>query len=175
VGANTTFAVVVKSDVTGVYTNTASVFGGNFDVDLSNNSSAATTTILAAADLSVANTASPVIGTVYQPLTYTVVVRNLGPSPATNVVMTDTLSPKAQFVSATGGTCSGTSTVACNLGSLSASGVATVTVVVMPTASGPLSNTAVVTSDVFDAVVSNNSSDAAITVKYRILLPLLHR
>ena len=53
----------------------------------------------------------------WSPLTYTIVVRNAGPSLATNVVLTDTLPDGAVLRSATPsqGSCSGTEIIECEI------------------------------------------------------------
>ncbi len=58
--------------------------------------------------------------------------------------MTDALPASVNFVSVTPsqGTCSGTSTIECFLGTLPPFNIATVTLVVTPMVAGPLSNTA---------------------------------
>src|SRR5262249_57557415 len=67
----------------------------------------------AAANLSLTMTASPNPGVTLANLTYRITVTNSGPSPATNVVVTDNLPPGITFTSATPtqGSCSGNSTV----------------------------------------------------------------
>src|SRR5262249_20630993 len=90
-------------------------------------------------------------------LTYEIRVTNQGPVMATGVQVTDVL--PATFVSAvsTQGTCSGTDTVTCNLGSLDVLARATVTIVVSPPMTGSLSNTATVMAD-------QSASNSATTV-----------
>ena len=105
-------------------------------------------------------------------LTYTITVTNNGPAiipssgsvPGTTVTLTDTLAGGLTFVSATPsqGSCSGTTTITCNLVT-NATGIAvgatvTITVVVTPGAPGGYPNTASVTSSVTDLVPANNSS-----------------
>ncbi len=77
------------------------------------------------------------------PATFTYIVTNNGPDLATNVTLTDDISPATTFVplvfssaNATSGTCSGGSTstlVSCSIQSLQAGSTATVTVVLTPT------------------------------------------
>jgi uncharacterized repeat protein (TIGR01451 family) len=100
-----------------------------------------------------------------QNLTYTIIVSNNGPREAAHVKMSDTLPASVNFVSVTpsAGSCSGTSTVSCFLGSLAAGGSATVTLVVTPTVAGPLSNT-VDAPYPLDLNPNNNAATAATTV-----------
>ncbi|MCL5996886.1 MAG: hypothetical protein M1546_12645 [Chloroflexi bacterium] len=103
-------------------------------------------------DLFVIKTVTPTIGAVGLPLTYTIVVTNGGPDAATNVVLTDALaiSVTLSSVTTTQGTCTGTATVVCNLGTISTTGGATVTVIVTPIAPADLVNTVVVKGDEVD-------------------------
>ncbi|HEY8411955.1 MAG TPA: PQQ-dependent sugar dehydrogenase [Pyrinomonadaceae bacterium] len=110
------------------------------------------------ADLSLTNTASPNPGQAGVPLSYRLFMTNNGPATATNVLVSDTLPPGAAFVSTstTQGSCSGNSFVVCNLGNLAAGSSAVVTMVVTPSAAGPISNTASVTANESDSDLSNN-------------------
>jgi uncharacterized repeat protein (TIGR01451 family) len=118
------------------------------------------------AELAITKTDSPDPVTVGTNLAYTITVTNNGPSAATGVTMTDPLPATTTFVSATSsqGTCSGTSTVTCNLGSVDKGGSATVTLVVTPTQVGGISNTASVAANEFDPNLSNNSATQVTTV-----------
>jgi uncharacterized repeat protein (TIGR01451 family) len=94
-------------------------------------------------------------------LTYTLKVTNNGPSPATGVRLTDTLPGGVTFVSTTPtqGTCTRSGVnVVCELGDLPASGSATVSIVVTPTATGNITNTAQVTGNEPDVSLSDNSA-----------------
>ena len=82
-----------------------------------------------------------------QPLTYTIAVEAI--SADTGVVLTDMPPAEAAPVSASAsqGTCSGAAPFVCNLGALATGSRATVTIVVVPTVPGKITNTASVTSD----------------------------
>jgi uncharacterized repeat protein (TIGR01451 family) len=111
-----------------------------------------------------AASANPVLG---NDLTYTLTVTNNHPTnPADGVSAIDPLPAGVTFVSSAAGqgSCSGTTTVSCSLGTLAHGQSTTVTIVVRPTSTGPLSNTASVTTTSSETDTSNNSSTASVTV-----------
>ena len=102
-----------------------------------------------------------------QPLTYTLAVQNLGATTATGVVATDTLPASVTFVSATStqGTCTQAGiTVTCAVGTLPGLAQATITIVVIPTTAGTISNTATVTQTEVDTNPANNTDTEPTTV-----------
>jgi aldose sugar dehydrogenase len=118
-------------------------------------------------DLSLTKTASPSPVQATTPLTYNMNVFNHGPTVvATGVRVTDTLPPGVTLVSATAtqGTCSGTDTVICDIGTLTVGGGVAVTMVVSPQAPGELSNTATVSGNEPDPDPSNNTETAVTLV-----------
>ena len=102
------------------------------------------------------------------PLTYTLTVTNTGPSNATAVIVSDTLPLTVTFASSSPsqGTCGGINVITCSLGAVTNGGSVTVTIVVTPTASGPFTNTASVTSGVTDPNMANNSATVSTTACY---------
>jgi uncharacterized repeat protein (TIGR01451 family) len=117
-------------------------------------------------DLGVTGSDSPDPVGVGQVLTYSFVVDNLGPQPAGNVVTTDILPASVTLVSAssTQGTCTGTTTVSCSLGTLKPSVAAIVTIEVTPNQSGLLENTATVSTSSEDPNPANDSATVQTTV-----------
>src|SRR5919108_3072525 len=91
-------------------------------------------------------------------VTYTIKVKNNGPDTATDVELTDVLPGTVNLVSVTSsaGSCVGTSTIVCDLGTLANGGEVTVTIVVTTTALGTLTNTASVTLAETDTNPGNN-------------------
>ncbi len=92
--------------------------------------------------------------------TYTVTVRNEGPDPATNLMMTDTLPAGVAFVSGTStrGNCAqNMGTITCTVASLPVSATLVLTANVVALQTGTLSNTARAQADELDAFPLNNS------------------
>ena len=116
------------------------------------------------ANLSITKTDSPDPVTVGSQLTYAISVTNAGPDAASNVVVTDTLPPTLTLVSTSTGSCSGTTTITCTLGSLASGSQITVSIVVTPTAAGDITNTATVSAAGTDNVPGNNSASTTTTV-----------
>jgi aldose sugar dehydrogenase len=111
------------------------------------------------ANLSLTKTASPNPAITLANLTYRLIVTNNGPSPATSVVVTDNLPAGVSFVSATPaqGSCSGATTVTCNLGSLARNGSTVINIVIVPQSAGTLTNNASVALSENDPDLADNS------------------
>ncbi len=119
------------------------------------------------ADLeAVSMTAAPNPATVGGPLTYSILVANNGPNTATGVLLSDMLPQTVTFVSATPstGSCRGTTTVSCALGTLAINRAAQVIIVVTPTQAGSIVNTASVGANEFDPNSANNTAQVQVTV-----------
>jgi uncharacterized repeat protein (TIGR01451 family) len=120
----------------------------------------------ASANLAITKTASPNPATSLANVTYRITVTNNGPSPATNVTMTDQLPSGPALVSVvpTQGTCSGTTTVICNLMSIANGGSAFVNITVTPQSIGQLNNMASVVATESDPDTNDNSTSIQTTV-----------
>lgn len=110
------------------------------------------------ANVGVAIAVSPRPAHVGQNVTYTLTVRNHGPSAATNVVAKDWLSAKTSFVSssASQGSCTGSRPVVCSLGTLASGSSATVTIVASVNQTGDLRDEARAHSDLPDPAPFDN-------------------
>lgn len=121
-------------------------------------------------DVCVVKTGSSPVAYENSQFTYTLSIVNFGPGAATGVTVTDTLPAGVTLVSATPsqGTCSGTSTITCNLGNLAAQATATIRLVVllpMKFAGTLLCNTAVISSEQLEIVPANNVSTLCVPVE----------
>jgi uncharacterized repeat protein (TIGR01451 family) len=99
-------------------------------------------------------------------LEYTVLVENKGQETATGVTVTDDLPSglSARSTSASQGSCSGTTTVTCNLGDIAPGGNATVRITVTPTQTGTITNQARVSGNQPDPNDANNSVSESTTI-----------
>lgn len=120
-----------------------------------------------AADLALAMGAAPDPGAVGIQLTYVITVSNEGPDAAEGVTLVDTLPPTVTLgpVSASQGSCSGTSIVTCALGSLPAGSSATVTIGVVPTLEGMVTNSALVAGSTLDLDPLDNQAIRTTTIQ----------
>jgi large repetitive protein len=170
-GGVATISLVVNVSAGAVITNTATATTTTSDTNSANNSATATTTVQAppapTADLAVTKTDTPDPVPAGNNLTYAITVTNNGPSAAQDVTVTDTLPAGTAFVSATPsqGSCAGTTTVICSLGSIANGGVATISLVVNVSAGAVITNTATATTTTSDTNSANNSATALTTVQ----------
>lgn len=160
--------IYVFPSTAGTITNTANISAFEPDPNGGNNTATEETTVepIPTADLTVTISDSPDPLPVGNTLSYTITVTNNGPNNSSNVTVTDTLPVGVSFVSssASQGTCNGTNTITCNLGTLLSGSNATVTIDVTPSIAGEISNTTNVTSSTADLNPSNNSSTEITTI-----------
>ena len=119
------------------------------------------------ADLAVTVAATPDPSPSGQPLTYTLTVSNNGPKTATGVQLTDDLPDGVALggpATASQGICRGTDLVSCRLGTLASGAEATVTINVIPTTAGTLTNQATVNLNETDPDFANNSATIMTTI-----------
>jgi len=147
--------------------NTATVTGDQGDGDPTDNTASATTLVGPSADLLVTKQ-GPATAVAGGTITWTVVVKNNGPSIATNVKVGDTLPAGLTFVSATPdqGSCVAGPPIDCNVGTLPVGATTQVAVVARTAATDvgqSVTNSATVTGDQPDPNGSNNSATATAT------------
>jgi uncharacterized repeat protein (TIGR01451 family) len=122
---------------------------------------------LGPADLGISMNDAPDPITAGSNLTYSITISNAGPGTASSVTVADVLPAGVTFVSSTPsqGSCTGTTTLSCNLGNIANAGSATIALVVKPiNGNSALSNTATVTASTPDPVPGNNSATATTAV-----------
>lgn len=104
-------------------------------------SDAFVTKLASVIDLSVTMSDSPDPVSINNNVTYTATITN-GEANVTGVTLTDPLPANTNYISASSsqGTCSGTSTVTCNIGSMAAGASVTVTITLTPSVEGSISN-----------------------------------
>ena len=170
-GASETVTIIVDvaGTTSGTITNNASVTSVEADSNSANNSTTEDTTIVPVVDLVVAKSDNPDAVNAGGLLTYTVLVTNNGPSPATSVTLTDILPTAVAFDSgsATQGTVTESSgTVTASLGTLASGASATVTILttVANSASGTITNSASVVATETETNTANNSDTEPTTV-----------
>src|SRR5262245_3526845 len=100
-------------------------------------------------------------------LSYSLRVQNQGPSPATQVVLTDMLPTEVSLSSliVSQGTCGISNPIVCHLGDLEKGASATLTFVVVPSKSGTLTNRVEIGGGEDDPDPSNNQSSQTLIVQ----------
>ncbi|HVM62400.1 MAG TPA: hypothetical protein VMV72_16185 [Verrucomicrobiae bacterium] len=117
-----------------------------------------------AGDLSLNLLGSPTAVLVSNNVTYSFSVTNYGPITVNNVTLTDTLPATADIVSMSTNCTAYGATVSCNLGALASNDGAEVTILVNPTVTGLMTNTATVTASDPDPDMSNNTALVVTTI-----------
>jgi uncharacterized repeat protein (TIGR01451 family) len=166
-GTGTLSFGVVVSSVPGTYLNEASGTASGFTVAPTGPTAPITVTA-AQADLALTKSDAPDPVQVGQMFTYTIGVHNNGPDAADAVTVSDTLPAGVTLgtVTPSQGSCSGTATISCALGTLANGADATVTIAVTPTVANPaLANTATVTTSTNDPDTANNNATATTAVQ----------
>jgi uncharacterized repeat protein (TIGR01451 family) len=171
VDATATITVEATATTAGTPSNTAIVASPTPDPNPNNNSDGTQLLTVARADLSITKTASEDTVLVGESLTFTLVVRNDGPSAAVNTVVTDRI-PDGLRLDAATSPCAGAPTVVCELGTLARGAERTIRLTVTPTRAGAFPNTASVTSETPDDDPSNNLDDASVEAGLRADLAL---
>ncbi|HJQ36600.1 MAG TPA: IPTL-CTERM sorting domain-containing protein [Thermoanaerobaculia bacterium] len=163
-----TLTVEVAPGASGPISNGAGVMSSTNDPNSgnSNGSGGVVAAGAAVADVTIAKTTATTAAPPGGTFSYTLTVTNNGPSPATNVIVTDTLPASLQFVSATlsQGTCNNANPLSCNLGTLAVNASATITLnVLVVGTSGTITNTANVSATEDAGGGSSTATPVAIT------------
>jgi uncharacterized repeat protein (TIGR01451 family) len=177
--SNSYFATIVVTPTSGgPLTLTASVAGTETDSNMANNTASKSVTVNSQIDLQLYNvsaTPDPITLNTGN-VTYTVQIYNASSSQGTSTVLTGTLPSNSTYVSSSAsnsGTCSQSAgTVTCNWTSIAASNSYFATIVVTPTAGGPLTLAASVAGAESDSNTANNTGSKSVTVNSQIDLQL---
>lgn len=140
----------------GVWTMNGVVGSATTDTVPGNNSFSGTATVTASADMQITKTLTSTV-VAGGPVTYSISIKNAGPSDALNVQVTDP-TPAGMTFSSNAGAC--TSAFPCNLGTMTSGQVLTInsTYTLASNASGSVTNVATVTSTTPDPTPGNNSA-----------------
>jgi uncharacterized repeat protein (TIGR01451 family) len=167
-GATATVTVVVRPNVLGSITSTATVSSQEPDFEPANNSVTVTSQVVPPnADLALGLAATPNPVSLGGVLTYTVSVTNNGPVVATNTVVTTVLPANVTFISADvsqGGAVQNGSNIVCNLNNLNPGSIAVINIHVRAIALGAITASSSVSSVVVDPFIGNNSASVGTTV-----------
>lgn len=165
-GASASCTRTATASSVGTLTQSMSVSAAETDPNSGNNSATASTTVLSGADLAVTMTDTPDPVKKGAKLTYSIAVTNNGPQAASGVMLSDVLPSNVVFEKATTtqGTCSGTASVTCSLGSLASGAIANVQIVIKPMSTGTIGNSASVTGNEADPNGGNNNVTVNTTV-----------
>ena len=142
-----------------VVTNVVHAAAQQLDLNLSNNTAVAVTTVTPVTDLAITAVSSPATVLLGQSVTYTVQITNLGPNLASGIIVSDLLPDGIGLVSAvpSQGTCANLAgSLTCAVGSLASGASASVTIVARAGAVGPMTNLLTVAGDQFDQASGNN-------------------
>jgi uncharacterized repeat protein (TIGR01451 family)/gliding motility-associated-like protein len=159
-GANANLTITAKVNATGSYANTATIIGNELDPDLSNNTSTITPSpVLIQTDLKVVKTINNATPTIGSNVIFTIAASNLGPNNATGVKVTDILPAGYTYVSATTSIGAFNNTTGIwTIGDFANGGNAILTITAKVNATGPYANTATITGNENDPILSNNTS-----------------
>lgn len=167
-GKFATATVTVVPAKSGMVSSMASVVSSSDDYNSANDWTTVLTLVTPPrSDLAITMTDSPDPVLVGGQLTYKMNVVNYGPSPATNVVVTNYLSSSVilnNITSSQGDYFTSGNMVLTRLGVMPVNAAATITITVTPTAVGQIASSAVVGSDQSDFVLGNNQASTTTTV-----------
>ncbi|HEV2390904.1 MAG TPA: Calx-beta domain-containing protein [Verrucomicrobiae bacterium] len=167
--ATASLTLVIQPTAAVDITNSATVSSVSPDLNPANNTaSLAGTVAIPTADLAIGLVAAPSPVLPEQTLTYSITVSNLGPSTAPALTVSDFLPPGVALVSASpaGYTLTGSTLTFTNLGDVGSGGQVSAIIVVQPTGSGTITDTATCSSAVTDPLKLNNTASVKTIVGF---------
>jgi uncharacterized repeat protein (TIGR01451 family) len=169
VGQTATIQVEATATALGTQGNTAAVSTTTAENDPSNNTASATIVVEPEADLRITKTASQATLTEGDDFTYTMTVRNAGPSTAVDAVVSDSVPAgvSVRSIDAPRGSCTQGDPVICQLGDLANGATATITIHATASQAGSPVNTAIVSSPTPDPDTTNNQDSTRVTTNAR--------
>lgn len=156
--------IMAKAGAAGVIQNTATVTSDVEDPVAENNSTAQIINVSPACDLAVVKTAAPQMAVLGEEYTYTINVTNKGPSEATGVEAVDTLPSQVNIVSVVPSCPVSGNVVTCDLGAFATGETKTISIKVIPTQTGILTNSVSVSAIEADPDLCNNSANIDVFV-----------
>lgn len=170
--ASVTVTVVLLPTIAGTVSNSAIVVADQYDPSAANNARTVTAEVVPllppSSSLSITGFCDPDPATLGTDVCFTFAVTNFGPDRATGVVFTDVLPNSCAYTSSTtsqGSVDIENGAVHGELGSIEKDASVTVTVVLLPTAVGTISNSAIVVADQDDPDTGDNSTTVTIAVR----------
>ena len=163
-GGRATITVDVTATTAGRALNTAVVTSPTPDPQPGDNQDSSSVQTGSSADLSIVKATSARAPLVGEAFTFTLTVRNAGPSRATGVVVTDRIPDglDLQVATSTQGACADAPAVVCQLGDLGSGQTATIRLTVTASSAGPLTNGASVTSETPDPDSDDNTANVPV-------------
>jgi uncharacterized repeat protein (TIGR01451 family) len=164
--------ITVTVEQAGQLPNSVTVSSNEIDPQTANNTATVSTEVdpvPGTSDLAITQTPSADPVATSQPLTYHLVANNYGPDQADNLTVTDVIPPTSQFVSVTPsqGSCSGTGTIVCNIGTLANGAQATIDLVVQtPSAPMTITNSVNIGSPTVNDLDLTDNSDSLMTTVF---------
>jgi len=145
----------------GTQTDALQVAGSQADLNSKNDTASFTVTVLVPADMSVTGSSSVSTAATGDKVTYTFQVANAGPNPATNVVLTDSISDGNLVVSALAtsqGSCTPTpGKITCTIGTMNSGAKVNISFALTMGPSEIVGNGLILTSDTLDTNTDNNN------------------
>jgi uncharacterized repeat protein (TIGR01451 family) len=153
-GSSATVTITTLPSQAGTVIDSSAVNSGTPNPNAANNTASVSTVVDTTggggggsdAAISITATASPSPATVGSPLVYTITVTNGGPAGAAETMVTDIMPGGASLASVTStqGTCTGTESLSCSLGTIPSGGSVTITMTLVPTEKGTMVDSATV-------------------------------